>query len=85
MSELYKADASNFTREQLVELINHQTNLHLEGKAILIIAKGKIEELEHKLELAVKALEEIERFQVLTSQDIALPMEIARETLEKLK
>ena len=35
MSDLYKADASNFTREQLVELINHQTNLHLEGKAIL--------------------------------------------------
>jgi len=45
----------------------------------------KNEELEHKLELAKKALEEIERFQVLTSQDIALPMEIARETLGQLK
>jgi len=56
MSELYKADASNFTREQLVELINHQTNLHLEGKAILIIAKGKIEELEHKLTEAIELI-----------------------------
>jgi len=45
---------------------------------------AKIEELEHKLEMAIEALEEIERFQVLTRQDITLPMEIARETLEKL-
>ena len=59
MSELYKADASNFTREQLVELINHQTNLHLEGKAILIIAKGKIEELEHKLALAKNEIDKL--------------------------
>ena len=44
-----------------------------------------IEELEHKLEMAIEAFEEIEKFQVLTSQDIALPMEIARECLKELE
>lgn len=45
MSDLYRADASNFTREQLVELINLQTQLHIEAKGILVVAKKEIEEL----------------------------------------
>jgi hypothetical protein len=49
MSDLYKADASNFSREQLIELINHQTQLHIEGSAILIIAKKEIESLQAQL------------------------------------
>ena len=61
MSDLYKADASNFTREQLVELINIQTNLQLEANKTIVIAKGKIEELEHKLALAKEALIDLDK------------------------
>lgn len=61
MSELYKADASNFTREQLVELINIQTNLQLEANKTIVIAKGKIEELEHKLELEHSRIKNLEK------------------------
>lgn len=59
MSELYKADASNFTREQLVELINIQTNLQLEANKTIVIAKGKIEELEHKLALSKNEIDKL--------------------------
>lgn len=80
MSELYKADASKFTREQLLELINHQTELHIEGNVMLIIAKGKIKELEHKLALAIEALESIS-----VKEYHCLCNYTCKEALEKLK
>lgn len=80
MSELYKADASKFTREQLLELINHQTELHIEGNVMLIIAKGKIKELEHKLALAKEALESIS-----VKEYHCLCNYTCKEALEKLK
>ena len=43
--------------------------------------EAKIKGLENKVQILKEALEEIERFQVLTRQDIALPMAIAREAL----
>lgn len=83
MSDLYRADASNFTREQLAELINLQTNLHLEANKTIVVAKGKIEELEHKLELAIKALESIAKNTCCTPCQEA--KKVAEKALEQLK
>ena len=43
MSEFYKARADDLTREQLIEIINIQTCLHVEGKELLIMAKSEID------------------------------------------
>ena len=88
MSELYKADASKFTREQLLELINHQTELHIEGNVMLIIAKGKIKELEHKLALAIEALESIsvmEEVEEYPATRISKASTRARLVMEKIR
>lgn len=56
MSDLYKADASNFTREQLIELINHQTNLHLEAQVTMITAKVELLSLSEQLKKAEEVI-----------------------------
>ena len=50
------------------EYIKEDLKMHLED------AWNDFDTLKYKLALAIEALEEIERFQVLTRQDITLPM-----------
>lgn len=86
MSDLYKADASKFTREQLVELINHQTQLHVQGESILVVAKHEIESLKNKLSEKDKQLDEAvellrESFSVIECH--ASRKELLLESIEK--
>lgn len=43
MSEFYKAKIDDLTKEQLAEIINHQTSLHVESKALLVLAKEELQ------------------------------------------
>lgn len=54
--------------------------------------RGKYEEVakeiqskDEQIKILEEALEEIEKFQIMCTQDMKLPMEIARQALAKLK
>ena len=82
---IYK-HALTFSHEELAgmyALCNKREQDYIkEIKALRLILQSHGDIVEENARLR-EALEEIEKFQVLTTQDITLPMEIAREALER--